>query len=95
LKFILSVFVLDPCERLRANGNRGECQVGLRAKLHGVLGRGDWYCFGMVRCTGEVCGGEGFLAGRFVRLVRPGCGFWGLHKIGTWALASCHPFLVL
>nr|GEW29016.1 retrovirus-related Pol polyprotein [Tanacetum cinerariifolium] len=53
--------------RLRANESRGGCQVGLRAKSHGVLGRVKWYCSGMVRVYGMVCGEDGatwFLDGK-------------------------------
>nr|GEX25360.1 hypothetical protein [Tanacetum cinerariifolium] len=63
------MFVLDPCKRLRTNENRGGCQVGLRAKSHGVLGRVEWYGSGMVRVHRMVCGEEGatgFLGGKFV-----------------------------
>nr|GEW67869.1 hypothetical protein [Tanacetum cinerariifolium] len=53
---IKGVFVNDPCERMRANENKGGCQVGLRAKSHGVLGRVDCYCSG--RCRKLKDGGE-------------------------------------
>nr|GFB59423.1 hypothetical protein [Tanacetum cinerariifolium] len=46
----------NPCERVRTNKSRGYCQLGLRAKSHGVLGRVEWYCSGMVRVYRMVCG---------------------------------------
>nr|GEX72475.1 hypothetical protein [Tanacetum cinerariifolium] len=57
--FTLGVFVIDPCKRVRANEIKGGCQVGLRAKSHGVLGRVEWYCSGTVRVHRKCCGGDG------------------------------------
>nr|GFA70991.1 hypothetical protein [Tanacetum cinerariifolium] len=46
-----------------ANEIKGGCQVGLRAKSHGVLGIVEWYCSGRVRVYGMVCGEDGVDAG--------------------------------
>nr|GEU45021.1 hypothetical protein [Tanacetum cinerariifolium] len=45
--------------RLRTNENKGGCQVGLRAKSHGVLGIVEWYCSGMVRVHRNGVGRDG------------------------------------
>nr|GEX34575.1 Gag-Pol polyprotein [Tanacetum cinerariifolium] len=54
---------LDPCERVRANGG---CQVGLRAKSHGVLGRVELYYFGMVRVYCRLVWGRKVFGGKIV-----------------------------
>nr|GEX48195.1 hypothetical protein [Tanacetum cinerariifolium] len=69
-KFILLVLVLDPCEILRTNENKGYCQLELRAKSHRVLGRGDWYCSDKVSVVRNVDSPSKFLMyPRFLQVV--------------------------
>nr|GEZ32366.1 hypothetical protein [Tanacetum cinerariifolium] len=93
--YLLNGFGFGP--RLRANEIKGGCQVGLRAKSHGVLGRVEWYCSGMVRVHRMVCEEEGFLAGRFVRITHLALGLltlafeidfdqWAIKVLGLWIL---------
>nr|GEW52033.1 integrase, catalytic region, zinc finger, CCHC-type, peptidase aspartic, catalytic [Tanacetum cinerariifolium] len=63
---------------MRANKNRGWCQVGLRAKSHGVLGRVEWYCSGMVRVHRMDCGEDGATGKNGEKFS------WGVCNKGHW-----------